>query len=117
MVRVTGAFPPVHRTATIFLTLSPAPLNYSFEFTSTIVGDCLSKSVLRVAINDVLSAKPAGVRYWPSFEAVRWVGPHLVPVFGAEDDPPRHVSEFIVDALVSLLIDAHVDNPLPARAP
>ena len=116
IVRVIDAIRTVNRTATIFLTLSPAPLNYSFEFTSTIVGDCLSKSVLRVAINEVLSAKPAGVRYWPSFEVVRWVGSHLGPVFGAEDNHPRHVSEFIVDAIVRSFIEAHGGKPAPAGA-
>ncbi|HEX7560295.1 MAG TPA: hypothetical protein VF386_13925, partial [Usitatibacter sp.] len=66
-----------------------------------------SKSVLRVAIHQVLSQHPPGVRSWPSFEVVRWVGSHLGPVFGAEDKHPRHVSEFIVDAIVRSFIGIH----------
>jgi hypothetical protein len=105
--RIVAAVRTVNPTTRIFLTLSPAPLNYSFEFPSTIVGDCLSKSTLRVAIHEVLLGKPEGVRYWPSFEVVRWVGSHLGPVFGAEDNQPRHVSDFIVDAIVKSFIRVH----------
>jgi hypothetical protein len=111
--RVIAAVRSANPAARIFLTLSPAPLNYSFEFPSTIVGDCLSKSVLRVAIHQVLSQSPQGVRYWPSFEVVRWVGSHLGPVFGAEDNHPRHVSDFVVDAIVRSFIRVHggVERP------
>lgn len=105
--RVIDSIRKVNTNARIFLTLSPAPLNYSFEFPSTIVGDCLSKSVLRVAINEVLQDKRENVRYWPSFEVVRWVGSHLGPVFGAEDGHPRHVSNFVVDAIVRNFIRIH----------
>jgi hypothetical protein len=51
------------------------------------------------------------VRYWPSFEVVRWVGSHLGPVFGAEDGQPRHVSNFVVDAIVRNFISIHGGNP------
>jgi hypothetical protein len=106
----------VNPAVRIFLTLSPAPLNYSFEFPSTIVGDCLSKSVLRVAIHEVLGDRRPDVRYWPSFEIVRWVGSHLGPVFGAEDGHPRHVSNFVVDAIVRNFIRLHGGTDRPASA-
>jgi GSCFA family protein len=106
----------VNPATRIFLTLSPAPLNWSHEFSSTIVGDCLSKSVLRVAIHEVLSSQPEGVRYWPSFEVVRWVGCHVGPVFGAEDGQPRHVSNFVVDAIVRSFISMHGGNPAAVAA-
>ena len=105
--RVIAAIRTVNAKARIFLTLSPAPLNWSFEFPSTMVADCLSKSVLRVAIHEVLAANPAEVRYWPSFEVVRWMGSHLGPVFGAEDRHPRHVSNFVVDEIVKAFIELH----------
>lgn len=113
--RIVAAIRAVNPATRIFLTLSPAPLNWSFEFPSTIVGDCLSKSVLRVAIHEVLAGKPEGVRYWPSFEVVRWVGSHLGPVFGAEDGQPRHVSNFVVDAIVRNFIRLHGGNPDAVR--
>jgi len=105
--RIIDSIRAANRDARIFLTLSPAPLNYSFEFPSTIVCDCLSKSVLRVAIQEVLGDKRENVRYWPSFEIVRWVGCHLGPVFGTDDGHPRHVSNFIVDAIVRNFIRVH----------
>lgn len=105
--RILGAIRTVNPGARIFLTLSPAPLNWSFEFPSTMVADCLSKSVLRVAIHEVLRDNPPEVRYWPSFEVVRWMGSHLGPVFGAEDRHPRHVSNFLVDEIVKAFIELH----------
>jgi hypothetical protein len=113
LVRAVGAIRGVNPTARIFLTLSPAPLNGTLEFDSTIVADCLSKSVLRVAIHEVLQRKLEGVSYWPSFEIVRWVGSHLGPVFGAEDGHPRHVSNFVVDAIVGAFIRVHGGVPRP----
>lgn len=114
--RIIASIRAVNPATRIFLTLSPAPLNWSFEFPSTIVADCLSKSVLRVAIHEVLSAKPEGVRYWPSFEVVRWVGSHLGPVFGGDDGEPRHVSNFLVDAIVRNFISLHGGNPAAVAA-
>jgi len=84
----------------IFLTLSPAPLDASNEFASALVADCVSKSVLRIAIHEVMKKQLPKVTYWPSFEIVRWVGSHLGPVYGAEDQHPRHVSNWIVDVIV-----------------
>jgi hypothetical protein len=112
--RVLAAIRAVNREALVFMTLSPAPLNHTLEFDSTIVADCLSKSVLRVAIHEVMQKHLEGVRYWPSFEIVRWVGSHLGPVFGAEDGQPRHVSNFIVDAIVGAFIRAHGGVPRSA---
>lgn len=104
IVRLIRAEAP---NAEVFLTLSPAPLNYSFEMPSTIVADCLSKSTLRVAIHEALQNLDTGVKYWPSFEVVRWVGSHLRPVFGDEDGHPRHVSDWIVDHITRAFIRAH----------
>lgn len=91
----------------IFLTLSPAPLNYSFEMPSTVVADCVSKSTLRVAIHQVMSQNITNVRYWPSFEVVRWIGSHIGPTFGNDDDHPRHVSAEIVDHITRAFIRLH----------
>lgn len=57
----------------IVLTLSPVPLKVSFEHNSPIVADCLSKSTLRVAAEEVVQKYDGRVLYWPSFEIVRWL--------------------------------------------
>ncbi|MGD9923373.1 MAG: GSCFA domain-containing protein [Pseudorhodoplanes sp.] len=84
----------------IVLTLSPVPLGSTFEFSSAIVADCVSKSVLRAAIHEALNAcegqKPI---YFPSFEIVRWAGGHAGNAFG-DDGLPRHVAKDYVRQII-----------------
>jgi|GEM_PF-1595786 len=61
----------------VVITLSPIPLMATFREVSCITADCASKSVLRVAIDDVFKNTPDNVYYWPSFEIVRWVSGYL----------------------------------------
>src|SRR5437763_280107 len=58
--------------AKVVLTVSPVPLSGTTEFSSAVIADCLSKSTLRLACQEVLSDGLEGVFYWPSFEIVRW---------------------------------------------
>lgn len=86
----------------IVITLSPVPLARTFEFSSAIVADCLSKSVLRAAIHEALLTfvgenKPI---YFPSFEIVRWAGGHAGNAFG-DDGLPRHISKEYVKHIIS----------------
>lgn len=73
--------PRVH----LFLTLSPIPLHGTTEYVSALEADCVSKSTLRVAIDQVMRAGIANVHYWPSFEAVRWLAPHVTCPFDQAD--------------------------------
>jgi len=91
--------------ATIFITLSPMPLNATFEYTSAIIGDCVSKSVLRVAVDEICRKKPSDVHYWPIFEAVRWIGGYTGDVFGADDGSARHVSVHTIEAITSEFVN------------
>jgi len=96
----------VNPDAPVVLTLSPVPLEATFRDMSCITADCVSKSVLRVAVDQVMRQQRDGVYYWPSFEIVRWVGAHLPWLaYGLEDGKPRHVTR----RLVGLIIDAFVD--------
>ena len=92
------------RPPRIVLTVSPVPLNATTELDSAIVADCLSKSVLRVACHEAVAAEGADVIYWPSFEIVRWLGPHwshdLPPVYGGDDANSRHVSRWVIDLII-----------------
>jgi len=63
--------------APIVFTLSPVPLMATFRDISCLTADCVSKSVLRVALDHVMSQGCSGVYYWPSFEIVKWVGANL----------------------------------------
>jgi tetratricopeptide (TPR) repeat protein len=101
----------------VVLTLSPVPIHISFEFASAIAADCVSKSVLRVAANEVVNSGIPGVIYWPSFEMVRWVGSHTGPVFGTEDGNTHHVSSEVVDMIMGLFVDYFGSDELKLLAP
>jgi hypothetical protein len=90
----------------IVLTVSPVPLTRSFVESSGIIGDCISKSCLRTAVDMVIDEKMENVFYWPSFEISKWIVPHLkAPVspdlfFGYDDGISRHVSKTMVKNIV-----------------
>jgi hypothetical protein len=95
------------RDAPIVLTLSPVPLKGTFRGISSLSADCVSKSVLRVAIDQVVSEGHPGVYYWPSFEIVKWAGVHLAwPAYGLDDGKTRHVTR----SLVAEIVDAFVES-------
>lgn len=101
------------RQPKIILTVSPVPLAATTEFHSAIIADCLSKSTLRLACHEVLTARAAeGALYWPSFEIVRWIGVHFDPahgrVFGEHDGSLRHVSPWVIEMIMELFIEEYV---------
>lgn len=82
--------------AKIILTLSPVPLIATFRDTSCISANAVSKSILRVAIDDVLRARADGgqVFYWPSYEIV-------MDVFGAPFMADRrHLPKPVLDYIM-----------------
>ncbi len=89
----------------VILTVSPVPLDTTFEFDSAVVADCLSKSVLRVAADELMRAGIANLHYWPSFEIVRWLGAHTGPVFGVDDGFASHVSQELIDMIIDLFVE------------
>lgn len=102
---------------TCVFSVSPVPLKATFERNSAIAADCLSKSVLRVAIEQFLSSKPANSYYWPSFEIFRWAGCYTPePLFGTEDGASNHVSEATVDMVMRVFIDLFGDEALRAAS-
>jgi hypothetical protein len=107
------------RKIKVVLTVSPVPLSGSSEFSSAVIADCISKSTLRLACQEVLAQRPWGVFYWPSFEIVRWLGPHFgaaqPDIYGAHDGNTRHVSPWLVDIIVDLFLE-HFAAGEPAEA-
>jgi hypothetical protein len=105
--RIVELMRQVNPAAPIVLTLSPVPLKATFRDISCLSADAVSKSVLRVALDQVMRDAPEGVYYWPSFEIVKWAGAHYPwPAYGFDDKKPRHVSRY----LVAQIIDAFVDR-------
>jgi hypothetical protein len=96
----------VNTEAPIVLTLSPVPLLASFRDISCLSADCVSKSVLRVALDQVMTAPPPGVYYWPSFEIVKWVGATLPYSAYGEGGKSRDVNRAVVTAIIDAFIEA-----------
>ena len=92
----------------IFFTLSPVPLRASFEFDSAVQADCLSKSTLRIAAHEILAEEYENIFYWPSFEIVRRLSPHIDIPFGKDDQKNFHVNEELIDLIMDLFIENHV---------
>lgn len=106
----------------ITFTLSPVPLQANFAGMPPFEADCLSKSTLRLALQDALkAAEQQGIEqiyYWPSFEIVRWLSPYLIPPFGVEDGSTIHVSEEVVDSITDGFIRVfYTDDPQEQAAP
>jgi hypothetical protein len=97
----------VNADAPIVLTLSPVPLRATFRDVSCLTADCVSKSVLRVALDQAMSRSPENVWYWPSFEIVRWAGAHAPwRAFGEDERNPRDVSRRLVSSIIDAFLDA-----------
>jgi tetratricopeptide (TPR) repeat protein len=88
----------------IVITVSPVPLKTTFEFKSAMQADCVSKSTLRVVAHEFVSKHPE-IIYWPSFEVVRWIGGHVGPFYGNDDDAALHVGDHVVKAITDLFIE------------
>ena len=86
--------------------LSPVPLTATLEARSAMEADCLSKAVLRVAVDQLVSSTP-GCLYWPAFEAVRWLGAYIPDMYGEEDGTTHHVSERVIRTIMRLFIDMY----------
>lgn len=91
--------------APIVFTLSPVPLKATFRPISCMTADCVSKSILRVALDLLMQQNLPGVYYWPSFEMVKWVGCHVDwPSYGMDDGVVRHVSRHYVINIIDTFV-------------
>jgi tetratricopeptide (TPR) repeat protein len=105
LAAIADTLSAVRPDAPIVLTLSPVPLAASFEYPSAFVADTVSKSTLRVAIDQVMRSGRRNLHYWPAFEAVRWLGAYLPGFYGAQDGSTRHVSQQVVAMITDAFID------------
>lgn len=96
----------------VFVTLSPVPLIGVPSGQSVLERDVISKSTIRLAIEE--ASKSAAFTYWPSFEVVKWLAPHVQPsmnfqAFGDPDNNSRHVSRWLVDEIIKSFIEHALD--------
>lgn len=95
----------VNQDAYIVITVSPVPLTATFEYESAVVADCVSKSTLRVAVDELMREKLPRLIYWPSFELFRWLGSYVPGLYGQEDSSTIHASEAAVALAVNTFVD------------
>lgn len=103
----------VNPAAPIVLTLSPVPLLATFRDISCMTADCVSKSVLRVALDNVMAERPQNVYYWPSFELVKWAGSAFDGRAWGED--ARHADRYLVQCIVNEFVESFYGHELAER--
>lgn len=101
IVEIIEAVRKVNQDAQIVVTLSPVPLQMSMSRASVAQADCISKSILRVAIQFVMEKKLPRVHYFPSFEFFRWYSGHSAEQFFGVDGKTRHPSQELIDFVVA----------------
>lgn len=99
--------------AKILFTLSPIPLIATFRDNACLTSNAVSKSILRVAIDEVVRdhASEGYLFYWPSYEIV-------TDVFGMPYKPDRRhpqtrVLRYIMALFEHVWCDSPADNPPP----
>jgi hypothetical protein len=107
LIQVLDLLQVANPRLTVVLTLSPLPLNSSLVHPSVVAADCLSKSILRVGIEGVISQQRKQLFYWPSFEMVRWLAPHRGQCFGMDGADNRHISPHMTDDIMSLFLECY----------
>lgn len=100
----------------VMLTVSPVPLKATFERSSAIVADCVSKSTLRVVAHEIMQMQLPMVHYWPSYEIVKWIGCHTGPVFGVDDESPLHPSDELVRTIIASFLRVYGDEEVNAAS-
>ncbi|MGI9481796.1 MAG: GSCFA domain-containing protein [Hyphomicrobiales bacterium] len=86
----------------LLLTVSPVPLTATYTGRDVLVANAVSKSVLRAAADEIVSANDH-IDYFPSYESVTMSerGP-------AWEDDQRHVEADLIDLNIGRMIDAYV---------
>ncbi len=97
-------------SAKFVVTLSPVPLKVTFERKSAVLADCLSKSTLRLAAEEVVASDRENILYWPSFEIVKWLGGHVGPFYGVDDGAAWHVSAKVVRLITDMFVETLSKN-------
>jgi len=113
MLRMIARLRELNPALKIFITVSPVPMQSTFERKSAVLADCMSKSTLRLVADQLCRSDLKDIFYWPSFEIVRWMSGHVGPFFGTDDGASWHVSEGLVQQIIDLFVDRFTE-PMPA---
>lgn len=92
----------------VFYTLSPVPLNATFMDRPAIVSDCVSKSILRVALDEFFKQGLPNVHYWPSFEMIKSGVHSAVRTMGVDKDA-RSPNDEIVGIIIKIFIETYFE--------
>lgn len=101
---ITNLIQNANSSTKLIFTLSPVPLKATLEDIPIFQADTVSKSILRVAI-DQFTRKTQKAVYWPSYEIVKSLGLYFENFYGEDDGRNRHVSNKVVDAIIKLFIN------------
>jgi thioredoxin-like negative regulator of GroEL len=88
----------------ILLTVSPVPLTATYSGRDVLVANAVSKSVLRAAADEIVSAY-GHIDYFPSYESVTLSARSV-----AWEDDQRHVETALIDLNIGRMIDAYVEH-------
>lgn len=93
----------------IIISLSPIPLQACVSDHAFFVSDTLSKSTLRLAIEEVMHTAQHDVHYFPSYEVVRGVMPHFGSPWG-KDGVSRHVNSDVIHLIMELFMLGYAEQ-------
>lgn len=88
----------------IVFTLSPIPLMATFRDINCISANTVSKSILRIALDDLISQKHEKVYYYPAYELVKEVYPDP---FDADN---RHPKKVYIENIMQLFARVYCTN-------
>lgn len=117
MHAIVSTIRSMSRTAAVIFIVSPIPLALSASDQPVFVADCLSKSALRVAIDELRREElPSDVYYFPSFEILRWFATMVDPIWGA-DGLWGHVRHDWIEYTISKFRQFYCEGETPISPP
>ena len=116
IVRTIDLLRQISPNCTIVLQISPTPIFGTPGHESPISNDFLSKAMLRVSINEVITNWNIDkLVYWPTIEIFRWIASHQTDYFGGDDGSAWHVSLGRTKQMVKTLVGALTNHPLSSN--
>jgi len=89
--------------SSIVFTVSPIPLIATFRTVSCITANCVSKSILRASVDNIVTSygKENNVYYWPAYEIIK---EYVENPFGEPVHPKQDIIEMIMRSFVKYYV-------------